>query len=157
MRRRFFVEGFKDGSAVLSGDAANHLGRVLRAEPGQLYELSDGECAWLARIEKVNRDAIQFALVERLPVHAAPVELTLLLAIVKFDRFEWAIEKATDLGVNEIVPLLAEARQWEQSRLQLRVISQATICNLDLINSGRGVSGIIPGPLPFSLIPRRRR
>ncbi len=107
MRRRFFVEGFEGDAAVLSGDAANHLGRVLRAEPGQLYELSDGESVWLARTEKVNRDAIHFALVERLAVHVAPVQLTLLLAIVKFDRFEWAIEKATELGVDEIVPVLA--------------------------------------------------
>jgi len=81
---------------------------VLRAEPGQLYELSDGEGAWLARTEKVGRDEIHFALVEQLPAIAARVRITLLLAIVKFDRFEWAIEKATELGADEIVPLEAE-------------------------------------------------
>ena len=83
--------------------------RVLRAEPGQLYELSDGESVWLARTETVGRDEIHFSLVERLPGHMpAPVRITLLLAIVKFDRFEWAIEKATELGADEIVPLAAE-------------------------------------------------
>jgi 16S rRNA (uracil1498-N3)-methyltransferase len=108
MRRRFFVDRFKNGSAILRGDTANHLGRVLRAEPGHLYELSDGESAWLARTETVGRDEIHFALVEQLPAIAAPVRITLLLAIVKFDRFEWAIEKATELGADEIVPLMAE-------------------------------------------------
>lgn len=108
MRRRFFVDRFENGSAILSGDTANHLGRVLRADPGQLYELSDGENAWLARIETVGRHEIHFALVERLPVIASPVHITLLLAIVKFDRFEWAIEKATELGADEIVPLRAD-------------------------------------------------
>ena len=108
MRRRFFVERFNGGSAILSGDTANHLGRVLRAEPGQLYELSDGESAWLARTETVGRDEIHFALIERLPAIAGPVRIALLLAIVKFDRFEWAIEKATELGADEIVPLMAE-------------------------------------------------
>jgi 16S rRNA (uracil1498-N3)-methyltransferase len=108
MRRRFFVDRFQNGSAILRGDTANHLGRVLRAEPGQLYELSDGEGAWLARTEKVGRDEIHFALVEQLPAIAARVRITLLLAIVKFDRFEWAIEKATELGADEIVPLIAE-------------------------------------------------
>src|ERR1700675_2324401 len=108
MRRRFFVEKFDDGSAVLEGEAANHLGRVLRGEPGQLYELSDGESVWLARTEKVNRDAVHFALIERLAVHAALARIALLLAVVKFDRFEWAIEKATELGVDEIVPLESE-------------------------------------------------
>jgi 16S rRNA (uracil1498-N3)-methyltransferase len=108
MRRRFFVEGFEGGSAILTGDAANHLARVLRAEPGQLYELSDGESLWLAETEKVGREETKFSLVEQLPVDQAPLRITLLLAVVKFDRFEWAIEKATELGTDEIVPLVAD-------------------------------------------------
>jgi 16S rRNA (uracil1498-N3)-methyltransferase len=108
MRRRFFVDGFAGNSAVLRADAAHHLARVLRAEPGQLFELSDGESLWLAETDKVGRDEIHFSLLERLPVYSAAVRIALLLAIVKFDRFEWAIEKATELGVEEIVPLIAE-------------------------------------------------
>src|SRR5579863_4932541 len=107
MRRRFFVEEFERGSAFLRGEAAQHLGRVLRAETGQLYELSDGQCVWLARTENVGRDEIRFSLVEPLPVPAALVRVELLLAIAKFDRFEWALEKATELGVEEITPLAA--------------------------------------------------
>ena len=72
MRRRFFVEEFEAGSATLRGEAAHHLGRVLRAETGQLYELSDGQCVWLARTESVGRDEVQFSLVEQLPVPIAP-------------------------------------------------------------------------------------
>ena len=102
------MERFEGGAAVLCGDAAHHLGRVLRAEQGQLYELSDGESVWLARTQAVGRDAIEFVLIERLPARPAPLRITLLLAIVKFDRFEWAIEKATELGADEIVPLAAE-------------------------------------------------
>ena len=108
MRRRFFVEEFDAGSATLRGEAAHHLGRVLRAETGQLYELSDGQRVWLARTESVGRDAVQFSLVEPLSAPAASVRIELLLAIVKFDRFEWALEKATELGAEEIAPLAAE-------------------------------------------------
>jgi 16S rRNA (uracil1498-N3)-methyltransferase len=108
MRRRFFVDRFEGTAAVLRGEAAHHLGRVLRAEPGQLYELSDGESVWLARTQDIGRDAVEFALMERLPVVLPPLHITLLLAIVKFDRFEWAIEKAAELGADEIVPLAAE-------------------------------------------------
>jgi len=63
---------------------------------------------WLARTESVARDEVQFSLVEPLPAPVAPVRVELLLAIVKFDRFEWALEKATELGADEIVPLAAE-------------------------------------------------
>jgi 16S rRNA (uracil1498-N3)-methyltransferase len=105
MRRRFFVEQFAGQSAVIEGDTAHHLGRVLRAQPGQLYELSDGERVWLGRIEAVSRDRVDFALLEQIPAHTPGIEVTLLLSIVKFDAFEWAIEKATELGVSTIVPL----------------------------------------------------
>ena len=108
LRRRFFVDSFEDGRAILSGDGAHHLGRVLRAEAGQSYELSDGRAVWLARVERVGRDAVEFALVEPIQVRAPRLEATLLLAIVKFDRFEWALEKATELGADVIVPLAAD-------------------------------------------------
>jgi 16S rRNA (uracil1498-N3)-methyltransferase len=113
MRRRFFVDRFANNSATLLGDTAGHLARVLRAEPGQLYELSDGNTVWLARIESVgllNRgeNRVEFSLVEQIASATPQLQLTLLLAIVKFDRFEWALEKATELGVTEIVPLAAE-------------------------------------------------
>jgi len=107
VRRRFFVDNFQAGRAVLPADRAHHLGHVLRAEPGQLYELSDGEHVWLGRIESVARGRIEFARVEELPAKASSLTLTLLLAVVKFDRFEWALEKATELGVSIIVPLAA--------------------------------------------------
>lgn len=93
--------------AVVEGDSAHHLGRVLRAEAGQLYELSDGQEVWLGRVARVARDRVEFALVEELPARRSAVDVTLLLAVVKFDAFEWAIEKATELGVNTIVPLAA--------------------------------------------------
>ena len=108
MRRRFFVDRFAGGAARLAGEAAHHLGRVLHAEPGQLYELSDGHSVFLARIERVSTHNIDFSLLEELPRSAALPEIFLLLAIVKFDRFEWALEKATELGVHTVIPLAAE-------------------------------------------------
>src|SRR5215467_9054519 len=107
VRRRFFVEQFVDNRAVMVGDAAHHLGRVLRAERGQLYELSDGSRICLARIEEVKRDRIEFSLIEELPAPKLTLQTTLLLSVVKFDAFESALEKATELGVGTIVPLAA--------------------------------------------------
>jgi len=91
----------------MAGETAHHLGRVLRAQQGQLYELSDGRRVCLGRIERVTRDRIDFALLEELPSYQPKLDVTLLLSVVKFDAFEWAIEKATELGVSRIVPLAA--------------------------------------------------
>ncbi len=109
MRRRFFVEQFTGNTAAIEGDTAHHLGRVLRAQQGQFYELSDGQRVRLGRIEQVSRDRIDFALLDEIPAHPPAVDVALLLSVVKFDAFEWAIEKATELGVSTIVPL-ASAR-----------------------------------------------
>jgi 16S rRNA (uracil1498-N3)-methyltransferase len=107
VRRRFFVEQFAGTTAVIDGDAAHHLGNVLRAQTGQLYELSDGSAVWLARIESVGRNRVEFALLQQLPAPKPVADITLLLSIVKFEAFEWAIEKATELGVTRIIPVAA--------------------------------------------------
>ncbi len=96
-----------DDRAVMEGDAAHHLGRVLRAERGQPYELSDGQRACLARIETLKHGRIEFSLIEDLPALEPTLQTTLLLSVVKFEAFEWALEKATELGVSAIVPVAA--------------------------------------------------
>src|SRR5271154_725135 len=112
MRRRFFVDKFEDATATVRGETAEHLGRVLRAEPGQLYELSDGRRVWLAKIERValpkrGDGSVEFSLVEPVASHEPSFALQLLVSLIKFDRFEWCLEKATELGASEIVPVLA--------------------------------------------------
>ncbi len=106
-RRRFFVDQIDGGRAALRGEEARHVAEVLRAEPGRQYELSDNRSVWLAEVESAGRDAVSFRLLEELAAEPAPVRLLLLLALVKFDRFEWALEKATELGVETVVPVRA--------------------------------------------------
>jgi 16S rRNA (uracil1498-N3)-methyltransferase len=107
VRRRFFVQKFEGNRATLEGEAAHHLGRVLRAQTGQVFELSDGRSAWLAKVDRIGRDKLEFVLLEQIPSHAPPLNIILLVSIVKFDAMEWALEKATELGVSRIVPLAA--------------------------------------------------
>ena len=69
--------------------------------------MSDGRRVWLGRIDQASRDRIQFSLLEEIPAHEPHLHSTLLLSVVKFEAFEWAIEKAAELGVSTIVPLAA--------------------------------------------------
>ncbi len=106
-RRRFFVPEIRRGTAQLTGADAEHLVRVLRAEAGQLYEISDNQSAYLAEIETARKSLVVFRVKESLPSVTPAVHLTLLPAIFKFDRFELLIEKATELGVETIRPFEA--------------------------------------------------
>src|SRR5258708_27190180 len=105
MRRRFFVEQVRNGCAEVGGEEARHLTRVLRVEAGQRYEISDNRDAYLAEIETARKELVVFRTMERLPPEPPGVHITLCAALIKFDHFEWMIEKATELGVAEIVPL----------------------------------------------------
>jgi 16S rRNA (uracil1498-N3)-methyltransferase len=105
-RRRWIAEEFSGSRAVLTGDHADHLVRVLRARVGQEFDIATGAVVRSGRIVTVEEGRVEFELGEEVP--AAPVpHVTLLLAIFKFDRMEWAIEKCTELGVSRIVPVIA--------------------------------------------------
>jgi 16S rRNA (uracil1498-N3)-methyltransferase len=106
-RRRFLVEHIHDNAAEVRGEDARHLTRVLRAEPGQQYEISDGGGVYLAEIAAVERERVIFRIIEALEAPPPPVQLTIFAALIKFDRFEWLVEKATELGVTAIVPVNA--------------------------------------------------
>jgi 16S rRNA (uracil1498-N3)-methyltransferase len=105
-RRRFIADTSTGTTATLTGDQAAHLARVLRAQPGQVYDIVANGFLHRAEIATVSEDSILFTLNEELESDAA-LPLHLLLAVFKFDHLEWAIEKATELGVAKITPILA--------------------------------------------------
>src|SRR5579883_947020 len=107
-RRRFFVDAIRRGHAEISGENALHLTRVLRVEPGEKFEISDNACVYIAQVESARKDLVSFAVIEPIETPAPVVETTLLAALTKFDRFEWTIEKATEVGVSRIIPVVAE-------------------------------------------------
>jgi len=106
MRRRFFVDQIRNGHAEISGDDAKHLTRALRVEAGQRYEISDNQTVYLAEIETARKERVTFRTLEKLPVIEPPLRMILCAALIKFDHFEWMIEKATELGVTKIVPVV---------------------------------------------------
>ena len=107
MRRRFYVDEVRNGKAQIEGEEARHLARVLRVEAGQRYEISDNLNVYLAEIDTARKENVVFRTLEKLPTSPPSARFELYAALIKFDRFEWIVEKATELGVTEIVPIEA--------------------------------------------------
>lgn len=105
-RRRWIADEVYDRCAAITGSHAEHLIRVLRARVGQEFDISVNDAAYKGRISRILDQRVEFELSELLPLSELR-DVTLVLAIIKFDRMEWAIEKCTELGVTRIVPLAA--------------------------------------------------
>jgi 16S rRNA (uracil1498-N3)-methyltransferase len=118
-RRRFFVDRIQDDRASLHGQDAHHLARVLRAEPGQRYEITDGIALCLAEIETAEPRQVVFRVVEPMDAGAELPSIVIVAALIKFDRFEWMLEKVTELGVKAVLPV--EAARSDEGLFQAAV------------------------------------
>jgi 16S rRNA (uracil1498-N3)-methyltransferase len=121
-RRRWIADTWTATTATtasLTGDQAAHLARVLRAEPGQIYDVVSNGFLHRAEITRVSETEVLFTLHEELE-SAAALPLHLLLAVFKFDHMEWAIEKATELGIAKITPILARRTEKHLAQSALK-------------------------------------
>jgi 16S rRNA (uracil1498-N3)-methyltransferase len=105
-RRRWIAENWDEATASIVGAQAEHLTRVLRAQPGMEADVVAGGRVFRAQVAAVSINEVRFNLVSELEAEPA-LPLTLVVAIYKFDHMEWAIEKATELGVAAIAPVIA--------------------------------------------------
>lgn len=124
-RRRWIADRWNDDrtSATLTGDQAAHLARVLRAQPGQIFDVVAGGFLHRAEVTSVTENEVLFTLHEEKESDAAlPVHL--LLAIFKFDHMEWAIEKATELGVASITPVIARRTEKHLAQAALKRVER---------------------------------
>ena len=105
-RRRWIADEVSGNRAALVGEHADHLFRVLRARVGEEFDIATGHAVRRGKITLARADRVEFELGEEIEGNFQP-PITLLLAIFKFDRMEWAIEKCTELGVSRIVPVIS--------------------------------------------------
>ncbi len=106
-RRRWIADEVEGSRAALTGAHAAHLWRVLRASVGQEFDIAAGSEVRLGRIVAISDDRVEFELGNVVEVGRAVRPVKVALAVFKFDRFEWAVEKCTELGVSEILPVIA--------------------------------------------------
>jgi len=105
-RRRWIADEVSGNQAALVGAHAAHLAVVLRARVGQCFDIATGGALRSGRITSVTPERVEFELGEEIS-SSGTANISLLLAIFKFDRMEWAIEKCGELGVARIIPLIA--------------------------------------------------
>jgi 16S rRNA (uracil1498-N3)-methyltransferase len=105
-QRRWIAERWDEATATLEGAQAERMTRVLRAQPGMEADVVAGGRVFHAEVAAVSAHEVSFNLIAEVQADPA-LPVTLVMAVYKFDRMEWAIEKATELGVAAIAPVVA--------------------------------------------------
>lgn len=119
-RRRWIAEHWDEATATLTGAQAEHLTRVLRAEVGTEADVVAGGRVFHAQVAAVSAaNEVRFNLIAELDAKPA-LPITLVISVYKFDRMEWAIEKATELGVAAIVPVVARRTEKHLAQAALK-------------------------------------
>jgi 16S rRNA (uracil1498-N3)-methyltransferase len=106
-QRRWIAEHWDEATASLTGAQAAHMARVLRAQPGMEADVVAGGHVFHAEVAAVSPDEVRFNLIAEVEADPA-LPVTLVMAVYKFDHMEWAIEKATELGVAALAPVIAQ-------------------------------------------------
>lgn len=152
MRRFYHPETLTQNTPTpLNSNASHHIGRVLRASQGDKIIVFDGVAGeWLCQIEHIDRKAVsviplEFNAIQRTP----PVDVSLAIPLVKGERMDYAIQKATEMGVSHIelihtrytdVRMQGERLTKKLSHWQQVMISACEQCGLNRLPSIDGVS-----------------
>ena len=146
MPHRYFASEFTESTAALTGPDAHHLGKVMRARPGDEVILCDGAgFDYTAAVAAVTPDRVEFRLLEKRPSEAEPsVEVTLFAGYPKQDKLEFIVQKAVELGAARIVPFFsrfcvaAPKKEDQKNARYARIAAEAAK------QAGRGVIPLRP-------------
>jgi 16S rRNA (uracil1498-N3)-methyltransferase len=144
-RRRWIAEHWDEATATIDGAQAEHMARVLRAQPGMEADVVAGGHVFHAEVAAVSPHEVRFNLIAELEADPA-LPVTLVMAVYKFDHMEWAIEKATELGVAAVAPVIArrtekhlalaaEKRAERWRRIVHESAQQSRRCDVPLIHT----------------------
>jgi 16S rRNA (uracil1498-N3)-methyltransferase len=159
-RRRFFAPpsafNFTKKLVTLTADEARHLREVLRLKPGDEVSVFDGEGKeYRARVVQARRDFAELELDEEIATarSESPLQLTLAVALLKGEKFDLVVQKATELGVNKVVPLItryADIKLRDESDAAKRVMRWQRIALEAAKQSGRAVVPEVSLPVTFA-------
>jgi 16S rRNA (uracil1498-N3)-methyltransferase len=160
-RRRFYAPPTafdnQQASVTLVADEARHLREVLRLKAGDEVYVFNGEGKeFLSRVEESRRDTARLQLIREVePARPeSQLQLTLALALLKGEKFDLVVQKATELGVARIVPVMtkhADIRLRDESDATKRVARWQRIAMEAAKQSGRAVVPAVEKVIAFAL------
>jgi 16S rRNA (uracil1498-N3)-methyltransferase len=159
MTRRFYAQpeafNFTEQTVTLGTDETRHLRDVLRLRPADEAFVFDGlGREFRCTVSSIKRDEAELQ-IEAQVVPAKPeshLQLNLCVALLKGDKFDLVVQKATELGVTKIIPLVtrhADIHLRDESDAAKRVVRWQRICQGAAKQSGRAFVPEISGPLKF--------
>jgi 16S rRNA (uracil1498-N3)-methyltransferase len=161
-RRRFFATpsafNVDHQSVTLASEEARHLRDVLRLAKGDEVYVFDGtgrefHCV----VSRTERDFVELDLGNEVePARPeSPINLTLAVALLKGEKFDLVVQKATELGVTQVVPVVtrfADIRLRDESDAQKRVVRWQRIALEAAKQSGRAVVPVVGKPVLFKFL-----
>jgi 16S rRNA (uracil1498-N3)-methyltransferase len=161
-RRRFFAPpgafNFSKKLVTLTADEARHLREVLRLKPGDEVSVFDGEGKeYRARVVQARREFAELEFGEEIATARpeSPLQITLAVALLKGEKFDLVVQKATELGVTKIVPLMtryADIKLRDESDATKRVARWQRIALEAAKQSGRAVVPEVSLPATFASV-----
>lgn len=155
MHRFYCPARAQPGPIALEGDEARHLARVLRMEPGETVELFDGiaTAAQRARIVRLGRDRVELEPTGEVVPGPEPSRcLTLATALPKGERLDWLVEKAVEIGVAHLQPIVTERSVVDPRPTKLQRLRRAVIEASKQCGRNRLMSLAEPVPLATVLV-----
>ena len=148
----FYVNNYSSLQTVLTldEDTSRHIVQVLRMKPGALLHLTDGKGnLLLCVIDDDNKKHCSVTVQSATYTPPAPKQITIAISLLKnTNRFEWFLEKATELGVHAIIPLLCERTEKEKFRYD----RLQQICTSAMLQSQQVYLPELHQPVPFKNI-----
>jgi 16S rRNA (uracil1498-N3)-methyltransferase len=155
MSTRLFVSGalINGAELQLDGDRARYLGKVLRARIGDFVTVFNGEGPeWPATITRIGKSAVSLELGESVEAGSeSPLKIHLVQGISRGERMDFVVQKATELGVKRITPVLTEygVVKLNAERAEKRREHWQKIANSACEQSGRTRLPLIDTPMPM--------
>lgn len=152
MRHRIYTpEPFAPGDRVaITGDEQHHASRVVRVREGEEVELFDGKgTAAHGVITAATHDQLVVNVLSIIDARETHLSLTLAMSVIALDRFELVLQKATELGVRSIVPLVTDRVEMRPERYRGKQERWERIIFEAVKQCGRARTPTLESPLPF--------